>query len=51
MTTWLANNPWTNLPEPGANYRRIGGHPSHNNRKSTSPLSSDGPELMRDTHC
>jgi hypothetical protein len=30
MTTWLANNRWANLPPPGANHPRIGGHPSPN---------------------
>ena len=34
MTTWLANNPWTNPPQRCANRPRIGGPPSHNNRKS-----------------
>ncbi|UPJ52332.1 alpha/beta fold hydrolase [Bradyrhizobium sp. 200] len=37
VTTWLTNNPcnpWTSLPQPGANRPRNGGPPSHNNRKS-----------------
>ena len=35
---------------PGANRPRIGGHPSQQ-PQIPSPLSSDGLELMRDTHC